>query len=143
MNDQPSGAPDLETFVRRVTEALQASPARTRYEQIQRELEPRRRAPDRARQQAAREGVLPWLSDLDWTPSRWATEAGVDPSVTLGAGRGRTWSRRLDDPGHAARALGGRGNVRRLRTLLIAFLREGRADDGLLKGRAILRQQNW
>jgi hypothetical protein len=44
-----------------------------------------RKRRDVARVKAEREEiVLPLLNQLEWTPTSWALQAGVDPSVTLG-----------------------------------------------------------
>jgi len=57
----------------------------------------RQRPPtDAARLKAERERiVLPLLVELDWTPTEWASHAGVSPSVTLGYLAGKSTPRKV------------------------------------------------
>jgi hypothetical protein len=57
---------------------------------------PRHSARDVSRLKAEREQVvLPLLEQVDWTPTRWATKAGVDPHVTIDYLHGTSTPRRV------------------------------------------------
>ena len=79
----PSGPQSLDAFAAKVRQELETRPSWHAF-QTTVETPPDPLAERQARRRETREAfVLPLLADLEWTPTKWALESGVDPSVTL------------------------------------------------------------